>query len=95
MENTEKMILTKLDSIEEMISSRKEILNMRELAKYTGYSESTLYKKVHYNKIPFSKPHGKMLFFERKKIDKWLLQNSSMSNSEISLEALKRVHSKK
>lgn len=94
MEKAE-MILNKLSRIEQMMTGMKEILNVDELADYTGYRKSYIYKLVSASVIPYSKPNGKILFFDRKKIDKWLLQNSSMSNSEISLEALKRVHSKK
>ena len=33
--------------------------------------------------IPFSKPNGKSLFFEKTEIDAWLLQNKNQSDSQI------------
>ncbi|QIY83030.1 helix-turn-helix domain-containing protein [Chryseobacterium sp. NEB161] len=82
------LILHKLNRIEKHIFGLKSILNVEELAEYTGFKKSYIYKLVHENLIPFSKPNGKVLFFERKKIDEFLLQNASKSKDEISKEAL-------
>ena len=87
MENNE-IILHKLNRIEKHIFGLKEILNVEELADYTGFKKSYIYKLVHSNSIAFSKPNGKVLFFERKKIDEWLLKNSHKSNDEIQHEAI-------
>lgn len=86
MEN--EIILHKLNRIEKHIFGLKSILNVEELAEYTGFKKSYIYKLVHENLIPFSKPNGKVLFFERKKIDEFLLQNASKSKDEISKEAI-------
>jgi len=86
MEN--ELILHKLNRIEKHIFGLKSILNVEELADYTGFKKSYIYKLVHENLIPFSKPNGKVLFFERKKIDEFLLQNASKSKDEISNEAV-------
>lgn len=86
MEN--EIILHKLNRIEKHIFGLKAIFNVEELSDYTGFKKSYIYKLVHFNSIPFSKPNGKVLFFERKKIDEWLLKNSHKSNDEIQQEAL-------
>lgn len=93
MEN--EIILHKLNRIEKHIFGLKTVLNVTELADYTGFRKSYIYKLVHKNSIPFSKPNGKVLFFERKKIDDWLLQNSYKSNDEIQREALEFISKKK
>lgn len=82
------IILHKLNRLEKHIFGLKEILNVEELSDYTGFKKSYIYKLVHSNSISFSKPNGKVLFFERKKIDEWLLKNSHKSNDEIQQEAL-------
>ena len=87
MENNE-IILHKLNRIEKHIFGLKEILNVEELSDYTGFKKSYIYKLVHTNSLPFSKPNGKVLFFERKKVDEWLLKNSHKSNDEIQQEAI-------
>lgn len=81
-------ILEKLNRIERLIvDSTKEILNVEDLINYTGYKRSYIYKLVHNNVIPFSKPNGKTLFFEKSEIDAWLLQNKSQSISQIEQQA--------
>lgn len=86
------MILYKLNRIEKYIFGLKDILNVEELADYTGFKKSYIYKLVHENLIPFSKPNGKVLFFERKKIDEWLLQNAQKSKGEIQNAAIDFVY---
>lgn len=85
MEN--EIIINKLDRIEKHIFGLKTILNVEELSDYTGFKKSYIYKLVHHNLIPYSKPNGKVLFFDRNKIDEWLMSNSTKSESEISREA--------
>ena len=87
MEKNE-IILYKLNRIEKHIFSLKTILNVEELAEYTGFKKSYIYKLVHSNSLPFSKPNGKVLFFFIQKIDEWLLQNASKSINELQQEAL-------
>lgn len=78
------LILEKLNRLEKLIvDSTKEILNIEDLINYTGYKRSYIYKLVHNNVIPFSKPNGKTLFFQKSEIDAWLLQNKSQSISQI------------
>lgn len=86
MEN--ELILHKLNRIEKYMVALKPILNVEELADYTGFKKSYVYKLVHENLIPFSKPNGKVLFFDRKKIDDWLLNNNYKSSDEIEREAI-------
>lgn len=93
MEN--EIILHKLNRIEKHIFGLKTILNVEELSDYTGFKKSYIYKLVHENLLPYSKPNGKVLFFERKKIDDWLLQNCQKSNDEIQREALEFISMKK
>ncbi len=85
MENN--LILQKLNRLEKLLVGAKDILNVEELADYTGFSKSYIYKLVHSSIIPFSKPNGKTLFFEKSKIDDWLKSNYSKSDSEIKQEA--------
>jgi len=77
-------IFERLDQLERLIVGlNKTILNVEDLINYTGYKRSYIYKLVHNNVIPFSKPNGKTLFFEKSEIDTWLLQNKSQSISQI------------
>ena len=60
------------------ILSQKNVLTFQEAARYSGFSKSYLYKLTSLDKIPFSKPAGKMIFFDRVQLEKWLLNNQAI-----------------
>ncbi|AJH14551.1 helix-turn-helix transcriptional regulator [Myroides profundi] len=91
-----KLILEKLNYLEQLIiSNNKEILSVEELEKYTGFKKSYIYHLVHYSKIPYSKPNGKYLFFQKSEINEWLLKNKSLSDDQIQEKAREYVLNKK
>ena len=61
----------------------KTIMNLTELSVYTGISKSYLYKLTHLGKIPFSKPFGKLIFFDINDVNIWLLSNKQLLKSWI------------
>jgi excisionase family DNA binding protein len=65
--------------LEKLLIANKEVLTFEETCDFTGISRSYLYKLTSVGKIPYSKPNGKMLFFEKKKIVEWLLRNGQRS----------------
>ena len=77
------LILERLDRLERLLIANKEVLTFEETCNYTGISRSYLYKLTAAGNIPHSKPNGKLIFFERKKIIRWLLQNERKSIGEI------------
>ena len=81
-------ILEKLERIERIIRANKPVLSFEEAAEYTGLSKSYLYKLTARGEIPYSKPRGKMIYFSRKTLDEWLLQNSFKSLSDLEQEAI-------
>ncbi|MCR9265895.1 MAG: helix-turn-helix domain-containing protein [Flavobacteriaceae bacterium] len=82
-------LMEKLDRIERLLASNKEVLTFEETCEYTGISRSYLYKLTAAREIPHSKPNGKMIFFEKKKLNEWLLQNGRKSKMEIEDAAIK------
>lgn len=53
---------------------KKRMLSVDELIEYTGYSNSHIRKLVRDSEIPYSRPKNlKKIFFDKEKIDKWLL----------------------
>lgn len=84
----ELMILEKLDSIENLVRTSKNVLSREEASDYTGIAKSYLYKLIAKGEIPFSKPRGKRIYFSREKLDDWLLSNQSISRKEIESEVL-------
>ena len=88
-------IESRLQKIESLIKSQatatKAVLNMDEVAEYTGLSKQYLYKLTSKNKIPFSCPNGKKIYFDKLEVDKWLLSNRQSTEEEIQSEAITKV----
>ncbi len=67
-----------LAEIKELILNQKDIFTIEELSRYTGYTIGYIHKlTASYSdtSLPFSKPNGKKLFFEKKAVDEWLMKN--------------------
>lgn len=60
----------------------KAVLNVAECSAFTGLSVSYIYKLTHTGKIPHSTPNGKLVFFDRRKIEEWLLSNPVETETE-------------
>ena len=71
-----------LEQIKTLLLSKKNVLNIKELADYTGYSKSYIYKLTSRQAIPYFKPSGKAVFFDRMEIDVWLLKNKHLQVKE-------------
>lgn len=81
-----KRIEERLERIEKLLVSQKNVLNFEELAEYIGLSHSYLYKLTSKGDIPFYRPNGKQLYFKKEEIDAWLLRNRAKTNDEIKTE---------
>ena len=65
----------------------KTILTIQDLADYTGWSKSFLYKKTSDGTFKFSKPLGKTIFFSKEWVDKFLLSNPNTTTQELDTKA--------
>ncbi len=65
-----------------VVFATKEVLTSSEAARYMGISLSYLHKLTMRRQIPFSKPLGKMCYFKRSELEKWLLGNRVATNAE-------------
>jgi len=79
----------RLDRIELLLSYHKEVLTFEEACHYTGISRSYLYKLTASGEIPHSKPNGKLIFFEKAKLNTWLLRKTKKAQFEIEDDALR------
>lgn len=84
-------ILKRLEIIEKHVLDQnlilKQVLNFAEAAKYLELSHSHLYKLTSGGNIPFYKPNGKKLYFNRAELDEWLLRNRNSTQEEIDQKA--------
>lgn len=78
----------RLSNIEALLLSNKTVLTFDEVSLYTGLSKSYLYKLTSRSDIPFYRPNGKQLYFNKQEIDSWLLRNRVKTNAEIESEAI-------
>ncbi|UUW07870.1 helix-turn-helix domain-containing protein [Flavobacterium plurextorum] len=89
-------ILQKLNRLETLIiGTSKQIFTVDDVVNYTGFSKSYVYKLVHNNILPYSKPNNRTLFFTKTEIDEWLMKNKSKSISQIEQEAVSYTNSTK
>lgn len=65
----------------------KEVLTSDEVAEYMGISKSYLYKLTMRQQIPHYKPMGKMCYFNRLEVEKWLQSNRVATATEIEQQA--------
>ncbi len=81
------VILEKLRNIENMLLQqnmlKKDILSLTEASTYLNMSPSFVYKLTSTNCIPYYKPNGKKIYFQKKDLDNWVLQNRCLSSEEI------------
>jgi excisionase family DNA binding protein len=63
------------DKLDESTRRHKQILNVDDLAAYTGLSRSYIYRLCSKREIPHYKIKGRSVFFKRSEIDKFLLSN--------------------
>ena len=76
-----------LDRIEALLTATKTVLTFDEGCNYAGYTKSFMYKQTSNRKIPHYKPEGKMIYFERAELEKWLLRNRITPANEIDEQA--------
>ncbi len=72
----------------------KDALNLEEASLYTGIKKSTLYKMTSTGAIPFYKPSGKLIFFDRKELVEWLLSNRMKTSDELRQDAMAYIMKK-
>lgn len=61
----------------------KKVLSFEEAVQFTGLSKSYLYKLTSQQRIPHYKPSGKLIYFERNELERWLIQNRVSTTDEI------------
>ena len=86
------MTAEELKQIGEFVSTNlvyctKAVLTATEAAAYLGVSLSCLYKWTMNRVIPHYKPNGKLCYFEREEIEKWMLSNRVSTEQELETKA--------
>lgn len=72
----------------------KNVLTLEDVAALTGLSKSHLYKMTCRKEIPYYKPNGKLVYFDRAEVEAWMKQNRVNTAQEASQQAAKYVMEK-
>ena len=79
--NEQKEVVDLLADIKVLLSHTKKVMNVEDLAQYTGLSKSKIYKLTHLKLIPTgNNPNIRQKFFDKDKIDAWLLGEPDLSD---------------
>ena len=72
----------RIETLENILNNSKEVLTLEEAALFMGISKSSLYKMTHKHDVPFYRPNGKLIYFEKAELLNWMRQNRCMSVAE-------------
>ena len=73
-----------LEDIKQLLGHTKKVMNVDDLARYTGLSKSKIYKLTQLKLIPMgNNKHIRQKFFDKEAIDKWLLGNPNLSDEQL------------
>ena len=86
-----KTLETRVEELEQMVFMNKNVLSFEEASKFLNLSKSYLYKLTSGNLIPYYKPQGKMLYFEKTELEAWLRQNPIKTTAQINQEAQRYI----
>lgn len=88
-------IILRLERIEKGVMMQKNVLTLEEAAMFTGLAKSYLYKLTAAGKISYYKPSGKLIYFERAELERWLLRNPVKTAEDIEQQAVNYCHTNK
>lgn len=67
----------------------KNVLDMDDVVLLTGLSKGYIYKLTCKKEIPYYKPNGKLIYFDRQEVEGWMKQNRVNSVVEAEQQASK------
>ena len=73
----------RIEVLENILNVAKEVLNLEEASLFLGISKSRLYKMTHKHELPFYRPNGKLIYFEKAELLKWMRQWRFKADCEI------------
>ena len=60
----------------------KNVLTLDDVVLLTGLSKNHLYNLTHRNEIPYYRPRGKFIYFDRAEVEAWMKQNRVNTREE-------------
>lgn len=69
----------------------KNVLTLEDVALLTGLSKSHLYRLTCTHQIPYYRPNGKQIYFDRAEVEAWMKQNRVATIKETEQQAVAYV----
>ncbi|MGX1928329.1 helix-turn-helix transcriptional regulator [Flagellimonas sp. 2504JD4-2] len=92
----ENRITRLLEDIKYLLGTTKKVMNVDDLAKYTGLSKSKIYKLTQLKLIPTgNNKHIRQKFFDKDVIDAWLMGKPNLSDEYLEQEFNKQLFKNK
>lgn len=83
LQETIQNLNARVETLENLLYDGKQVLNSEEAAIFLGMARSSLYKMTHRHEIPFYRPNGKVIYFEKEELIKWMRSCRESSEKEI------------
>jgi prophage regulatory protein len=74
--------------LKRLLINQKSVFNVDDLSTYTGLSKSAIYKLTRANKLRFSRPNGKLIFFLKSDVDAFLMSKPIDSMDDVNQEVI-------
>lgn len=89
------VILNALEEIKKYsLLGAKNVLTLDEAALLTGLTRTYLYRLTSQKQIPFYKPNGRKVYFNRAELETWMMRNRFETEEEADSTAILREYSK-
>ena len=89
------VILNALEDIKKYsLLGAKNVLTLDEAALLTGLTRAYLYRLTSQKQIPFYKPNGRKVYFNRTELEAWMMRNRFETEEEADSTAILREYSK-
>jgi excisionase family DNA binding protein len=72
----------RMEAVEDILDNAKDVLTVEEASRFMDIARSSLYKMTSDRSIPFYRPNGKMIYFEKADILAWIRQNRVMATKK-------------
>ena len=69
----------------------KNVLSIDDVVMLTGLSKGYIYKLTSGRQMPFYKPNGKLMYFDKKEVEEWMKQNRVETSAETEQRALSYI----
>ena len=77
-------IYEELAEIKQLINHQNlELLDLTQAAEYLKLKPSYIYSLTHQKKIPYYKPNGKRIYFNKVELNKWITESKIKSVGEV------------